>query len=249
MIENFAISSKSLYSLLKKKEVPFLYHANTVATALTFLNARSLLSRHQVEADGLAQSSQISDEHDKKYDVWDHVYVDGTDHHVLYSRPNNYGPVLFRLNLELLTSPLFPVVYIMRSNPLRWIDKMTLDQKFYTDIDEIDEIYLTKKQLDSQTMFTFRNPGYGIKLNKFLHSIGIDEPEILLKLTSVGEIGAGNYVRTVIGNAMKQNGLGHIPLMKRHNTAVGNCRCWTRYNYMYMTNKDEFRKRFVQQAI
>ncbi len=244
MIEDYAISSKALYDVLKKKNVEFLYHANTVLTSLSFIKEKALLSRHEVEAGGLKQSFQKSDLEDKKHDVWDHVFVDGTDHHVKYSRPNFYGPVLFRLRLELLTSPLFPTVYIMRSNPLYWSDKTSLENKFYKLIEEVNEDYLTSRKLDSQIMFTFRKPQRNIKLNKFLHSIGIDEPKVLVNLKSGGNMLAGDYVRNVISKSLKENGLSHIPLLKRYEKSSGWCNCNIAYTYLYNVDYSEFKRRF-----
>ncbi len=248
MIEDFAISSKSLYKILKDKEVTHLFHANTVATSLTIIEAKCLLSRYQVEVDELAQSFQKSDANDKKYDVWDHVYLDGTDHHKKYGQSNFYGPVLFVFNLELLASQSFQKVYIMRSNPHFWNEKTTEDEKFYRNIEEVNENYLTKKGNDAQIMFTFRSPGYELKLNKFLFAIGIDEPKIILKMNSGGEMNAGEYIRTVIGTAMKENGIGHLPLLKRHQKPMDWCKCHAQYNWMYHTNMTEFKRRFSRTA-
>jgi len=249
MIEDYAIPSKSLYRILKEKKIEHLFHANTVATSLTIIKAKSLISRYQVETDGLSQSFQRSDGKDKKYDVWDHIYLDGTDHHKKYSQSNFYGPVLFIFNLEVLTSPHFPTVLIMRSNPHFWTDKTSEDEKFYKDIEEFDKNYLTNTGNDAQIMFTFRNPGYELKLNKFLYAIGIDEPKIILKLKSGDEMATGDYIRTLIENAMKENGIGHIPILKRHQKPVDWCRCHAQYNWMYLFNKDEFIRRFNRLAI
>jgi len=249
MIENFALSSKALYGMLKKKGVEYLYHANTVATSLTFIKAKCLLSRHQVNSDGLNQSYQKSDGHDKLHDVWDHIYVDGTDHHTIYSRSNFYGPVLFRFSVDILTSPAFKDIFIMKSNPYYWNKKMTLEDKFYLNIDDVNRDYMTGKRLDSQIMFTFRNPKRELKLNKFLHSIYIDEPSVLIKLRSGGEMLAGSYIRTVIGDSLDGNGLSHIPLLKRHENPLSFCKCAAQYTYMYNFEPDEFKRRFSRNAI
>ncbi|WP_290243266.1 hypothetical protein [Pedobacter aquatilis] len=249
MIEDYAISSKSLYKILKEKGVEHLFHANTVATSITLIKAKSLISRYQVEKDNLSQSFQRSDEKDKKYDVWDHIYLDGTDHHKKYSQSNFYGPVLFIFDLELLASPSFPKVHIMRTNPHFWTDNTTEDEKFYNNIDDVNENYLTKTGNDAQIMFTFRHRGYDLKLNKYLHAIGIDEPKIILKMNTGDEMNAGDYIRTVIKKAMEENGIGHIPLLRRHQKPIDWCRCHAQYNWMYHFNKNEFRRRFSRIAI
>lgn len=249
MIEDFALSSKALYKILKEKDVKNLFHANTVATSLTFISSNALLSRFQVEMDGLSQSFQRSDAKDKRYDVWDHIYLDGTDHHKKYFQPNFYGPVLFIFSLEILASPSFQNVFILRTNPHFWTDKTTEEEKFYKNIDEVNSNYLTNKGNDSQIMFTFRHSAYELKLNKFLIGIGIDEPKIILKMRSGNEMLAGDYIRAVIETAMQENGIGHLPLLKRHERRMDWCRCHAEYNWMYHFNKREFLRRFSRTAM
>jgi hypothetical protein len=249
MTEEFEIPSKALFEMLTKKGVTYLYHANTVATSLSFFSAGALISRHEAETNGLQQSFQKSDGHDKKHDVWDFVYLDGTDHHRIYSQSNFYGPVLFRMKLEMLNSPKFPTVFIMKYNPMNWNDKMTLEDKFYKTIEEADAEYLTKKKLDSQTMFTFKSPGRTIDLKEFLDSVGIDEPSFKVKLRSGEEIDLAVYIRKVIQKGMDDNGLGEIKLLRRNHTFFKGCICWGQYNYMYKFDKNEFRRRFDRTAV
>lgn len=158
MIENYALSSKGLYQILKEKNVEYLYHANTVLTAKTFIQQRCLLSRHQVETDNLLQSPQKSDPEDKKYNVWDAIFLDGADLHVKYSQPNFYGPVLFKIKLDMLISPSFEKVYVTKSNPMCWRDDTKMEDKYYSSLDQVKADYLTGSKLDSQIMFTFRAP-------------------------------------------------------------------------------------------
>ena len=54
-----------LLEVLKNKKVHYLYHANTVVTAITFLENNGLYSRQAVEDKGLFQTPQVSDETDK----------------------------------------------------------------------------------------------------------------------------------------------------------------------------------------
>ena len=68
-------------SILKEKKVKHLYHANTVATACTFLENGGLLSRGYVEDHDLFQTSQRSDEHDQHVDVFYDIFFDSVDVH------------------------------------------------------------------------------------------------------------------------------------------------------------------------
>lgn len=51
------MTNEEIKSILKEKKVKHLYHANTVATACTFLGNSGLLSRGYVEDHDLFQTS------------------------------------------------------------------------------------------------------------------------------------------------------------------------------------------------
>lgn len=244
MIEDYALSSKELFQILQKKNLKYLYHANTVATSLTFIRAGALLSRAQVEIDGLAQTAQGSDQKDKDYDVWDHLYLDGQDHHKAYHRPNYYGPVAFIFKTELLNADEFEKVYVMRSNPVNWDENTTEDKKFYKSLDEVALDYQTNTKLDSQIIFTFRQQGYNLNLAKYLHGIGIDEPIIAVQIEGGVRIGKRVNTRAIMQQALEKNGLGELPLYRRHSKVLDGCDCFFRYNYMYHANNKKFMKLF-----
>ena len=58
------LDNKELFEFLNEKEVPYLYHANTVATSISFINQNGLLSRGGIEAKKITQTTQSSDEID-----------------------------------------------------------------------------------------------------------------------------------------------------------------------------------------
>lgn len=243
-IENFALPSKSIFTILKEKGVEYLHHANTVSTSVTFIEQKSLLSRAYVEKNDLLQTSQNSDKEDKTHDVWDHIFLDGEDLHNRYSRANKYGPILFRFNLELLTNPAFQSVFVTKSNPWYWKDTTKLEDKFYATVEDVKNDYLTGKRLDSQIMFTIREPNLSLKLNKFLNSIIIDKPKLIIKTNKGEEMTVGDFAETVIQNNLNTNSLGHIPIIIRHDGKLNTCRCHFDYNQLRMLNKNEFGKRF-----
>lgn len=243
-MEEFFLSPKSLHAILKKKGVGFLYHANTVLTSLTFINENALLSRAYVEQKSLVQTPQKSDPEDKNFNVWDDVFVDGIDIHQKYKKANSYGPVLFVLKLDLLLSPSCPRLLICKNNPMYWRNGDTVSDRYYSDIEEFDEDYLSNKKLDSRLMITFRNPEKTIKLTKFLRIIVIDRPIVLF-----GPAGEKKVVAEVsygrISTALKQNSLGHIPLKYRHtDIPILSCKCGFEYLRMYTFDSTEFIKRF-----
>jgi len=242
-IEDYSISGKTLYRILKEKNIDFLFHANTVSTSITFIEQRALLSRHFIETNALHQTEQKSDNEDKKFDVWDHVFLDGADLHKKYKRANKYGPVMFRFKLELLTSQDFSSIHVTKSNPWYWTENTTLEEKYYKDAEDIKNDYLTGKRLDSQIMFTIRKPETKIKLNKYLDSIGLDKPKLMVN-TQNGDLSISEYMDKLFSSKMKEHGLGHIPLLTRHSTLFAPCTCQIEYNRMATFDKKEFTKRF-----
>lgn len=244
-LEKFYLSSKALYPILKEKGIKNLFHANTVSTSLTFINNRSLLSRSYVEKIGGIQTIQKSDNEDKEYNVWDDVFLDALDLHTKYSRPNKYGPVLFVMKLDLLLSQVVPFVLITKRNPWYWEETDNLEDRYYSDLDEVKRDYLSGEKLDSQIMFTFRSPDDKIKLNKFLDFIGVDKPKIFVNLKTGGQKNVGEYAFEKIETAMKANGLGHILVRHRHeNNFLKHCNCNISYTVLFNKDFPEFEKRF-----
>jgi hypothetical protein len=97
-----SMESVEVYSVLKQIGATKIYHANTVLTSCTLLELGGLASRALVEAQGLPQTPQYSDGKDKEYKIWDGILVDHVDIHNRARKRNQYGPVLFLLDLEWL---------------------------------------------------------------------------------------------------------------------------------------------------
>jgi hypothetical protein len=118
-----------------------LHHANTVTTSSTFLEEGALLSRGYVEAHGLKQTSQSSDSIDKRYGIWDAVFVDHVDIHYRGGRkkgPNQYGPILFELNVNaLLKLPSETDVRVTKKNPIHWKDKQDDAERYFLSPEEL----------------------------------------------------------------------------------------------------------------
>jgi hypothetical protein len=110
-------------------------------TSCTFLEQGALLSRGYVEKHGLTQTTQGSDAIDKRYGIWDAVFLDHVDIHHRGGRrkgPNQYGPVLFVLHLDvLLRVPPGTDVRVTRMNPVHWTDKQKDDERWYLTADEL----------------------------------------------------------------------------------------------------------------
>jgi hypothetical protein len=244
-MDKYYLSTKALYKLLKDKGVEYLYHSNTVLTSLTFINNRALLSRAFVENNNLTQTSQKSDNKDIEYNVWDDVFIDGIDLHETYKRPNHYGPILFVLKLEMLLSTSLQNVLITKNNPWYWKSNDNINDRYYSNIEDVKSDYLTGKGIDARIMFTFRSSGNSIRLNKYLHFICIDKPNIIVNFKSGEQKNIGDFAILKISEAMKKNGLGHISVFHRHlNGDEYPCWCNVKYNFLYNTDFNEFKNRF-----
>lgn len=233
MLEKYALSSKGLYEILIDKKVEFLYHANTVVTALTFIRQGCLLSRHTVQENDLLQTPQKSDEKDDLHQVWNSVFLDGTDHHDLYNAFNVYGPVLFKIRLDLLLSDDFDKVYITKSNPTVWRDDKISEENYYESLEEVRRDYLNGKILPSQIMFTFRNVERKLNLKKYLYSILIDDPKIRFP-NNQGGIEGRDYLIPLFARVINESGLSNIILDKRTHNA--SCACFQQYVNMLKTD-------------
>lgn len=122
--------------VLKNKGVDLLFHANTVATSLTFLNSNGLLSRQYVEENGLTQTKQYTDSTDKILGVYNDIFFDSCDIHARASRSNLYGPVLFVYDVRLLEI-YESVLGITKSNPCRWNTAMSFEERYFQSPEEV----------------------------------------------------------------------------------------------------------------
>jgi len=123
------MEGNEIHVVLKEIGATHLHHANSVTTSCTFLEQGGLLSRGFVERNNLAQTPQSSDDIDKKYEIWDCIFLDHVDIHERGGRakgPNQYGPVLFVFCLDiLLTLPRGTEVRVTKLNPIHWDGKVS----------------------------------------------------------------------------------------------------------------------------
>lgn len=130
-----------VYRVLQQIRATHLHHANSVITSCTFLEQGGLLSREFVEKNGLTQTSQSSDKQDKKMDIWNRIFVDHVDIHDRGGRkkgPNQYGPVLFVLDLDILLNlPSGTDVVLTKKNPIYWTEKEPDADKWFQSAEEL----------------------------------------------------------------------------------------------------------------
>lgn len=118
-----SISTDYAVKLLKDKGVKEVFHANTVATACNYLNARALLSREYVESRHLPQTEQKSDKIDKDYGIYNDIFLDKVDIHKNSNDLIVYGPVCFVFDIDILLSNELSSISITRTNPIYWKNK------------------------------------------------------------------------------------------------------------------------------
>jgi hypothetical protein len=170
------LNNKKLYELLKEKGVTNLFHANTVATSITYIEEGGLLSREYIEDQELYQTPQTSDEIDKLFDVFDDIFIDTIDLHKNFNRQNHYGPVLFQFSLELLLDDNIEI-WVTKDNPIYWAKNSDVSENYFKSVKELS------KEWDNheiqRKMFTIKKPNEPILFN-YLESITLDNPKVLI---------------------------------------------------------------------
>jgi hypothetical protein len=149
------LNSFSLHNELRSKGISHFFHANTVATAISFILAGGLLSRGDVERRSIFQTPQRSDFKDRTVDVWDDVFLDTVDLHLKFGRQNKYGPVTFEINIDFLLKDDLDV-WVTRDNPENWSDRLSADEKYFQDVSELVSAWDDPKS--ERRMITIRKP-------------------------------------------------------------------------------------------
>ena len=171
------IDNVALHKFIKGKGITHFYHANSASTAITYINARGLLSRGDVSNQGLFQTDQRSDPEDKEFNVWFDVFVDTTDLHGHFPRQNLYGPVTFKFNIDFLLDSYLDI-WITKNNPMHWSHSMTSKDKYFQNINELDQMW---GEIERQKkMFTIRKPNSSI-LFESLEEIIFDDPNVTIE--------------------------------------------------------------------
>ena len=172
------MQGKDVYDVLKKIGATDLHHANSVTTSCTFLEQGGLLSRGFVEEKKLAQTKQGSDAIDKKYGIWHRVFVDHVDIHDRGGRkkgPNQYGPVLFIFDLDILLSlPKGSDVLATKINPVHWYDKQPDKDRYFLTPDELAQ---SIRFGDFDKMLVIKTPSDRVDFPNNTARILLDDPE------------------------------------------------------------------------
>jgi hypothetical protein len=172
------VQPRDVYEVLKKIGATHLHHANSVTTSSTFLEQGALLSRGFVEDNKLKQTPQGSDQIDKKYNIWHRVFIDHVDIHDRGGRrkgPNQYGPALFVLDLDVLLGlPAGTDIQLTKRNPIYWYDNQPDAERYFQTLDELTKsIHFG----DFDKMLVIQTPTGKIDLPNRQAQLILDDPQ------------------------------------------------------------------------
>ncbi|MBE5321859.1 hypothetical protein IM793_22075 [Pedobacter sp. MR2016-19] len=229
------LNNEELYNFFVEKEILALYHANTVGTAATYFSSGGILSRGYVEAKGLFQTPQSSDDIDKVLDVWNDIFIDTTDLHSYFNRENHYGPVLFELDRELIKDESFEI-WITKNNPIYWKKETPLEQRYFQDIDELKDKWDGIQR--QRKMITIRNANGPILFN-YVRRIIVDDPKVSI---------TDGYDKIHVFNQMFHRIKATIPddHQLKGKFIMRTCgSCWCTDNYLNQRSSSEIKRLFL----
>ena len=234
MNNEFDLNKIELCEILKEKGITHLYHANTVSTSITFLNNSNLLSREFVERNGLFQTSQFTDSKDKKYGIYDDIFLDFIDIHNIWKKHNFYGPFLFVLDVEILKSDLIKTLRITKKNPSNWLETESEKDWYYSDLTEFEGEYnKANKRKNIGSMIILKDIDGKLPLRPYLKKFIFDNPNLTLNIN-----GEKKYLATLLSSRLyeivNENGFSDVERVLRHKHSIFQCRCWIEYNAMQM---------------
>jgi len=221
-----------VYEVLQEKGVEYFHHANTVKTSCSFLSQGKLLSRGVLDELGLSQTGQQTDESDRELGLWYDVFLDGIDIHYRASKSNFYGPVLFRVKLEILLENWLSSLWITKDNPQNWTADTPHNDRYYQSIDEFREEY---RYGNFNKMFVLRHVGGVIRLNKYLDRINLDNPKRKEDTVYLYDQAVGALKASAISGGLRN-------IQKARHLCKAGCSCVEEYQNM----REETVKKFFK---
>ena len=169
-----SISPEKTKEILCSHGVTTLYHANTVATSLSFLRAGGLLSRGYVEDIKAVQTPQQSDGTDQAFGIYYDIFFDSVDIHQRTRNLNYYGPVTFVYSVEVLDLPGIEVK-VTKQNPIYWTQDMDEAAKYFTNEAELEFHYEVGNFQEHITLCNMHTP---LPFVPYLQEILLEDPQI-----------------------------------------------------------------------
>lgn len=210
------MNAKEVKNVLINNNVYELFHANSVLTSLTFLNNGGLLSRGTVEDLNLPQTSQQSDEIDKKFNIYYDIFFDSVDIHQRAKRKNDYGPVTFVYSVNVLDSIGNYDVCVTKYNPQNYENNTTNKELYFTNYEDLNSNF-TKGDFAQQ--ITIRKIREALSF-EYLKEIIIDYPG-----TSREKYFTSAY--DALEKALKENEI-NVSLVRRN--CPSECKCQEQYS-------------------
>jgi len=231
------VNPKELYEFLVSMDIKYFFHANTVTTSCTYIEHKGLMSWGCIVSKGLIQTDQSSDDIDKKFDVWNDIFIDIIDLHGYFPRQNLYGPVCFVMDNKLLLDKNLPNICITKDNPIYWNELMSDIDKYYCSVQEYEDEFdnnMRKKSIHSK-MFTIHNTHKKIPFSKYLTKIILDNPEV-----KINDVNLYKRAKQKLVSTLEKTGFDNCILETRSCT---NCYCHD--NYLKQVEIDELKKLFL----
>ena len=214
------IKNADVLKVLREKSVSHFYHANSVQTSCTFLEHGALLSREYAETHKLKQTPQQSDALDKRYGIWNDIFLDTVDIHDRARRKNHYGPVLFVLKPQsvLTDQSLDGTLRITRRNPVHWSDGQSPKDRYFETSEEFAQNFSFG---DFDKHFTFRTKDGKIPLAAHIDHIQLDDPQ--------GSLGDQNVFKNAMAALTAAAKIGQINVTIRKRECRMGCTCLGTY--------------------
>ena len=168
---------------------------------------------------GLIQTSQISDNDDKKYDVYYDIFFDSVDIHKRTNKLNHYGPLTFVYDLDVIDSLPEGSVKITKKNPIHWTEDMCDNEKYFTDVNELEFCFQKGNFGQHITLICQHHP---VSFD-YLCKIILDNPN----LRSDKDRRILNNSRFYIAKTLEKYGV-MVPLVNRE--CSDHCYCSFQYN-------------------
>lgn len=241
---NFNLNTSELYDILVKKGITHFYHANTVSTSITFLNHKSLLSRKFVDDNKLFQTSQYSDNKDKKVGIYDDIFLDFVDIHEIWKRHNKYGPFLFAFSIELLKSDQIKNLRITKKNPVHWKETENESDWYYDKLADFDSNYQKGNRLkDVGSMIILKDLNGQLPFRPHIKKFIFDNPNLFVNYKEEKQY-LSHLLGTELKKIVKENNFEDIERVLRHKHKLFRCACWREYNYMLWRNLNNLKRLF-----
>jgi hypothetical protein len=217
------MQGREVYDVLKNIKVVHLHHANSVITSCTFLEQGGMLSREFVERHGLLQTAQPSDDVDKKYGVWDRIFLDHVDIHARGGRArgaNYYGPVLFVFDLEiLLGQPAGTEILVAKENPVDWKENQPNSERWFETVEELSQ---SLHFGDFKKMLMIKTPQGRLDFPNRAANIILDDPQQKLSSGEDAYTHAANRLNAAAA-------VGHINAAIAPRVCQQGCLCLKKY--------------------